>query len=80
VRFAEPSAARTLQQFTWRAGQIDWLATNLDTGAEVARYSYAGTDVPIPGDERVRLNLWLFNGAAPAAPTEVVVESFAFTN
>jgi hypothetical protein len=80
VRFAEPGNVRTLQQFTWSKGQVDWLATNLDTGAEIARASYQGTDVPVPGDERVRLNLWLFNGAAPSAPAEVVVESFAFSS
>jgi hypothetical protein len=78
VRFAEPANVRTGQQFTWRAGQVTWVATRLDTGAEIARYVYTGTDVPKPGDERVRLNLWLFNGAAPAASAEVVVESFAF--
>ncbi len=79
VRFAQPESVRTLQQFTWRAGQITWVATRLDTNAEIARYTYSGSDVPLPGDERVRLNLWLFNGRAPAAPAEVVVESFTFT-
>lgn len=46
----------------------------------VATHLYRGTDVPKPGDERVRLNLWLFNGAAPmnGQPVEIVVESFAF--
>ncbi|MEO7664719.1 MAG: glycoside hydrolase family 16 protein [Candidatus Limnocylindrales bacterium] len=79
VRLTEPGTVRTRQQFTWRAGQITWVATRLDTGAEIARSVYTGTDVPKPGDERVRLNLWLFNGTAPAAPAEIVVESFTFT-
>ena len=79
VRVTEPGGTRTRQQFTWRAGQVTFVATRLDTGAEIARYTYNGTDVPRPGDERVRLNLWLFNGTAPAGPAEVVVESFAFT-
>jgi hypothetical protein len=78
VRFSEPGGVRTLQQFTWRKGEITWLATDLSSGGEIASYGYRGSDVPIPGDERVRLNLWLFNGSAPAAPAEVVVESFAF--
>jgi hypothetical protein len=36
------------------------------------------TDVPRSGGERVHLNLWLFNGAAPAdgAIAEVVLSSF----
>jgi hypothetical protein len=41
---------------------------------------YRGSDVPKPGDERVRGNLWLFGGAAPSdgQPVEIVIESFAF--
>jgi hypothetical protein len=59
---------------------VTFLSRRLDTGATVASYTYRGTDVPRPGDERVRLNLWLFGGAAPSngLPVEVVVESFAF--
>ena len=81
VRFIETSAVRTIQQLTWRAGSVSFVSTRLDTGAVVASYTYTGADVPKPGDERVRLNLWLFNGAAPTnnLPVEVVVESFAFT-
>jgi len=56
-------------------------AAALAINAIVASCTYRGTDVPKPGDERVRLNLWLFNGAAPTngQAVEVVVESFAFT-
>lgn len=80
ARFTLSSAVRTVQQFTWRAGRVDFVSRRLDTGATVAAYSYVGTDVPKPGDERVRLNLWLFGGAAPTngQPVEVVVESFVF--
>ena len=79
-RFATGSGSRMVMQFTWRAGRVDFSARRLDTGATVASYTYSGTDVPKPGDERVHLNFWLFNGAAPtnALPAEVVVESFAF--
>ena len=79
VRFNQPANVRTSQQFTWAPGSITWVVNRLDSGAEVFRHTYTGTDVPKPGDERVRLNLWLFNGTAPAAPAEVVVESFSFT-
>jgi len=80
VRFAAPAVARTIQQFTWRAGSVSFDSKRLDTGATVYSYTYTGTDVPKPGDERVHLNLWLFGGAAPTngLPVEVVVESFAF--
>ena len=81
IRFTATNAVRTVQQFTWRAGQVSFVSRRLDTGATVASGVYSGTDVPRPGDERVRLNLWLFGGAAPSngQPVEVVVESFAFT-
>ena|SRR5436190_21080648 len=37
-------------------------------------------DVPQPGDENVRMNLWLFNGAAPTnhQEVEIVIKSFSF--
>ena len=80
-RFSLSSSVRTEQQFTWRAGEVTFLSRRLDTGATVATYVYRGADVPKPGDERVRLNLWLFGGNAPtnSQSVEIVVESFAFT-
>lgn len=80
-RFDVGDAVRTVHQFEWRAGRVAFTSRRLDTGALIASYTYTGADVPKPGDERVRLNLWLFNGAAPTdgLPVEVVVESFAFT-
>jgi hypothetical protein len=80
-RFTLSSGVRTVQQFTWRAGEVTFLSRNLDTNATVATYVYRGADVPKPGDERVRLNLWLFGGNAPtnSQSVEIVVESFLFT-
>ena len=80
VRFTSTDAVRTLQQFEWRAGKVTFTSTRLDTGVVVASSTYQGSDVPKPGDERVRVNLWLFQGAAPTngLSTEVVVESFGF--
>jgi len=79
-RFTATSAVRTAQQFTWRAGSVAFVSRRLDTNQMVFSCTYIGTDVPKPGDERVRLNLWLFQGAAPTngQPVEVVVESFTF--
>lgn len=81
VRFGTTGATRTIQQFEWRAGKVVFTSRDATSGAVIATYTYTGSDVPKPGDERVRLNLWLFNGAAPTngLPAEVVVESFAFT-
>jgi len=58
------------------------LAALLATALLATTTLVAGTALAAgkPGDERVRLNRWLFNGAAPTngLPAEVVVESFAF--
>lgn len=79
-RFTQPAATGTTHRFTWRPGRIDWESRDA-AGAVIAAYTYAGADVPPSGDERVRLNLWLFQGAAPTdgQPVEVVIRSFAFT-
>jgi len=79
-RFAQPATATSTHAFTWNAGQITWQSRDA-TGSTISTYTYAGSDVPKPGDERVRLNLWLFNGAAPTdgRPVDIVVRSFTFT-
>ncbi len=79
-RFAQPAAPSSTHQFTWGPGQITWQSFD-EAGALIDAYAYSGSDVPRSGDERVRLNLWLFGGAAPTngLPAEVVISSFAFT-
>ena len=79
-RFTQPAADTSTHRFTWQPGRVTW--QSLDGGGNpIANYTYSGADVPKPGDERVRLNLWLFGGAAPTdgAPVEVIVSSFVFT-
>jgi hypothetical protein len=80
ARFTQPAIASSTQSFTWHPGRIDWVSRDA-AGNLIASYSYAGSDVPTPGDERVHLNFWLFNGAAPinGQSDEVVVSSFRFT-
>jgi hypothetical protein len=48
--------------------------------APIESWSYTGADVPDEGDERVRFNLWLFQGAAPAGAqdVEVIISDFRF--
>lgn len=77
VRFSQPGLAVSSHSFTWTAGAISWESRDA-TGGLIAAYSYAGSDIPVPGDERVRLNLWLYQGAAPAGPQEVEISSFTY--
>ena len=78
-RTTSPTSATSKHSFEWRAGQIVWRSLNGD-GTLRDTYSYSGSDVPTSRDERVRLNLWLFQGRAPSdgQPVEVVVKSFSF--
>jgi len=79
-RFTQGALGTSIQRFTWRAGSIAWETRDAANGL-VASYTYTGAGVPVPGDERVRLNLWLYQGAAPSdgAPVDVAIRSFTFT-
>ena len=52
---------------------------NPSPASVISNWTYALT-VPPTGDENVRLNLWLFNGAAPTdnQEVEVVISDFQF--
>ena len=80
TRFTQSATTASTQTFEWRAGRITWQSVDA-TGTTIAARTYLGADVPRPGDERVRLNLWLFGGSAPinGAAAEVVVSSFTFS-
>ena len=77
VRIRQAGASTSTDAFAWRPGSVAFTAS----AAAPASWTYSGADVPVPGDEHARLNLWLFRGAAPAngKPVEVVVRSFAFS-
>ncbi|MGI8657194.1 MAG: glycoside hydrolase family 16 protein [Candidatus Limnocylindria bacterium] len=80
LRWTQPAnLTDTIHTFTWSAGRVDFLSTRAN-GAPIASYTYTGTDVPIPGGENPRINLWLFRGSAPTdgRPVEVVFDSFSF--
>jgi hypothetical protein len=85
-RFELGALAPTTQVFSWRAGAVDfssfegsqWPPVN---GQEpLYSWRFDGAAVPPPGDEKVRINLWLLEGKAPANGTggELVVEAFKF--
>jgi hypothetical protein len=78
-RFVAPTSATSKHSVEWQPGQLVWQSYNGD-GTLRDLYSYSGSDVPTSRDERVRLNLWLFQGRAPSdgQPVEVVVKSFSF--
>jgi hypothetical protein len=71
-----PGFATTTHGFTWRPDRVDFFSSAAPTS-----WSYAGADVPRPGGENARMNLWLFRGVAPSngQPAEVVITDFTFT-
>ena len=79
-RFTQPGGTGSIHRFTWQPGAITWESRTAG-GALIDGFTFSGAGVPVPGDERVRLNLWLFGGRAPldGQPVEVLVRSFAFT-
>lgn len=70
----------TIHSFKWAEGSVEFLSTTAD-GQVLQAWEYTGPDVPVPGDENARMNLWLFRGSAPqnGLPVTVVLESFSHT-
>jgi hypothetical protein len=71
--------------FTWETNRVSFqsqrgsFSANPSQANVISNWTYTLT-VPPSGDENVRLNLWLFNGAAPTdnQEVEVVISSFQF--
>ena len=71
--------------FTWETNRVSFrsqrgsFSNNPSPANVISNWTYA-LAVPPTSDENVRLNLWLFNGAAPTdnQEVEVVISSFQF--
>lgn len=87
IRFTIPDGASpTTYSFDWEPDQISYeshdgaLQLPITTPPAMSQWNYTGNDIPVPGDEQVRLNLWLVNGLPPTdgMEVEVVISRFAF--
>ncbi|MEO7436450.1 MAG: hypothetical protein ABI080_13295 [Candidatus Binatia bacterium] len=83
-RFDLPATIRTSHRILWRPDRVAFASWNgwdpFPPSAEnlVASFTYTGPDIPPPGNERVRLNLWLAGDLPAGVPQlEVVLQSFA---
>lgn len=65
--------------FRWGVGDVAFQTTT-STGAVIRQWTYSGASTPAPEAEVPHLNLWLYQGRAPAngRPVEVVIRSFSF--
>ena len=65
--------------FIWEKSGIDFLSLRGEDPLpkseddKVFSWKYTGKDIPVPGDENVRMNLWLFRGKPPSDGKEVEV-------
>ena len=77
-RFVQPDAPATSHQFAWAPNRVSFASSS--GASTVAAWKYSGADVPKPGNERTRINLWLDRGRPPTdgAEVEVVLSQFSF--
>ena len=78
LRITQPSGVTSsTHAFTWGTSSVAFASSAASPGS----WTYAGPDVPQPGGENARMNLWLFRGQAPAngQPIEIVITDFTFT-
>ena len=78
LRTTQPRGVTTsTHSFTWRHSSVDFASTS----AQPLSWTYSGPDVPQPGGENARMNLWQFRGQAPSdgQPIEIVITDFTYT-
>ena len=80
---------------TWTTHLFDWnpdsiffqslhdhidMPTTINPNYVINSWTYSGNYIPESGNEKVRINLWLFNGVAPSdgKEIEVVIKEFHF--
>jgi hypothetical protein len=73
-------APAVTHSFVWRPGMVAFRLTD-SSNKVLHEWTYAGPDVPTPGSETPRVNLWMFGGAPPkdGQEVEVTIQSFTFT-
>ncbi len=82
----EPQSAPTTSAFIWGPESVKFFsvlgsAINLPNPNEtIHSWTYTGFDLPEPGGENARMNLWLMSGQAPTdgQEIEVIVRAFDF--
>jgi hypothetical protein len=80
VPLSENPAGWTMS-FRWSPGLVDCTVATRGAPPQTVMTHRFSRGVPRPGNEKVRLNFWLYRGSPPdnGAPAEVVVSRFRFT-
>ncbi|HUQ78310.1 MAG TPA: glycoside hydrolase family 16 protein [Patescibacteria group bacterium] len=77
LRITQPTGiTSSTHAFAWKTSSVDFTSS-----AAPGTWTYDGPDVPRPGGENARMNLWLFRGQAPSngQSIEIVITDFTFT-
>jgi hypothetical protein len=78
VRYEMPrTTASSSHMFNWTKDKIDFTSMAKNW---FKRWTYDGRDNPVPGDETVHINLWMFQGKDPVSgrTNEVIIKKFSF--
>jgi hypothetical protein len=77
-RFDFPTTPVSNHSFTWTRDAVVFESRPASGGGTT--WTYGGSMVPTSANERVRINLWLFNSRSPSRDQEqeVVIRSFQF--
>jgi hypothetical protein len=80
LQFLQAHGAREIHEFTWAPQTVSFISRN-SSGEVTHQWDYRAVDTPTPGQERPRMNLWLFRGSAPdsGGRVHIVVSDFTFT-
>ncbi|MDA1014628.1 MAG: glycoside hydrolase family 16 protein [Planctomycetota bacterium] len=87
VRFTQPNVAQSTHSFNWLPNSV-WFQSLVGHRVTpevpedvISSTAYNGSDIPQPGGENARINLWLMQGKAPTDRTEieVIIADFKFT-
>jgi hypothetical protein len=77
LRITQPAVYSSTHSFDWQPSVVAFAGSS----ATPSPWTYAGPDVPQPGTEHARMNLWLYRGMTPrnGGTVEIVVKRFTFT-
>ena len=71
--------------FNWSNESINFLSYKgfpgfTENDSSIFSWQYRGENIPTPGNENIRINLWLFNGIAPSdsQEVEVIINKFEY--
>jgi hypothetical protein len=63
--------------FDWQEKFINF-SVKLNDGTLLKNWLYTGNKIPTPGNERARINLWIYKNSKDLKETEIIIKKFEF--